>query len=386
MSDQPSPPAPRAPAPAADPPRKLPRTGKPPGPPRPRRGVLAPLALVLALLALAGVALGGWQWWQARQGRQHDADALAAMQKQVQSIQAEVDRRQQQQAQQWQAANAANRALGQQVEGWSERTRNLEGAVADLVRHDRSGRRTLLLDQAEMLLRMGQQRYTLFHDGDGALKALALADQTLAAVDDPALSGVRQTLAAERKALATIHPASRASDLAALARLRGTIATLPLKSLDDHQASRAPQGFWQRLWHALSTTVVVRHVGKSPQGLADARLTRQLAALDVAQAEAARLAWDSGASHAALERVAQALDTVFDTHDAAVRKARASVARLLDEPQARAPELGQALRELRNLRAVQGGQAPVPLPAVPASVPASPASAGATPARAGSSA
>ncbi len=386
MSDQASKSASGAPAPASDSPGKPPRTGKPSTrPARPRRGVLAPLALVLALLALAGVAFGGWQWWQARQGRQNDADSLAALRQQVQSIQAQVDSRQQRQAQEWQAASAANQALRQQVEGWSERTRNLEGAVADLVRHDRSGRRTLLLDQAEMLLRMGQQRYTLFHDGAGALKALALADQTLAAVDDPALSGVRQTLDAERKTLAATHPASRAADLATLARLRGTIATLPLKPLDD-QADKAPRGFWQRLWHALSTAVVVRHVGKSPQGLADAHLTRQLAALDVAQAEAARLAWDSGASHAALERVARALDTAFDTHDAAVRKARADVARLLDEPQARAPELGQALRELRNLRAVQDGQAPATLPSAPASAPAPPAPAGAVPARTGSSA
>ena len=193
-----------------------------------------------------------------------------------------------------------------------------------------------------------------------------MADQTLAAVHDTALSGVRHTIAAERKALADTHPASRAADLAALADLRADIATLPLKPLEG-TAKSVDRGFWSRVWHALSTAVVIRRDDGSVQSLADARLTRQLAALDVAEAQSARLAWDAAASHAALERVAKALDTAFDAEDAGVRKARADVTRLLAEkPASLSPHLGKALQQLEDLRGVRDAAAP----ATPASAPA----------------
>ncbi|HET6586784.1 MAG TPA: uroporphyrinogen-III C-methyltransferase [Oleiagrimonas sp.] len=368
MSDQPAPSA-SAPQPSADrPAAELPRpsapsgSSKPPKPPKspktsnPRPGgALAVLALLLALLALAVVAYGGWQWWQGRQARQQADAAVAQLGKQVDGLhQSVADERQQREAeaQTQQALQAANQALQQQVAGLSGRVNSLEAAVAALARHNQHGREAMALDQAAMLLRMGQQRYELFHDAAGASKALALADQTLAAIGDPALAGVRQTLDAERQALALTHPASRAADLAALAHLRAVIATLPLKPLDAN-TKPAGQGFWQRVWHALSTAVVVHRVDGSVPSMADARMARQLAALDAAQAQAARLAWDVEATHAALKRVARALDTVFDTRDADVREARATVTRLLAEKPASPPHLGKALQELQDLRRVR---------------------------------
>jgi uroporphyrin-3 C-methyltransferase len=381
---------------------------------------LAVLALVLALLALAAIAYAGWQWRQHRghqqdlgkvvqqlrgqvQGLDHQVTGLSkqvqAVGGKVKSVQRAADTAKEQRDKQkagQRSLQANNQRLRQQVAGMSDRVKSLEHAVSSLVRTSRHGRETAALEQAAMLLNMAQQRYELFHDAVGAMHALKLADQVLAGLSDPAVSGVRQSLDDEHKALAATHPGTRNADLAALAQLRSTIMSLPLKPRRGQRSASHPQGFWQRVWHALSTAVVIRRTHRSTEQLANARLARELAALDVAQAEAARLAWRPKASHAALERVARALHSVFDTRDAEVRKAQAQVKRLLDERSTSRPHLGKALRELEDIKGVREGAAPAMSGSLPApaasraaptmngSVPA-PAASRAVPAHAGSS-
>lgn len=323
--------------------------------------------MILAVLALIAVVLGGWQWWQWRQQRQAGAQAMTRLQQRVTALESGLQRDVASRQQAQQALQASSAAFGQRMTGMSERVDGLEHAVAGLARHSQQGRRAMLLDQAELLLRMGQERYVLFHDAAGALKADTLAGQVLAAVNDPALDEVRHTLAGERAALAALHLSTRAADLTTLAQLRRVIVTLPLKPLRAGPG-KAPTGFWQRVWHALSTAVVVRRVGSAARNQTDGQLARQLAALDVAQAEAARLAWDEPAFHVALKRADQALATAFDPDAAGVRKARATLARLLAEPVARTPpDLGKALEQLRNLRTVQGLPSGAAMPAEAAS-------------------
>jgi uroporphyrin-3 C-methyltransferase len=380
---------------------------------------LAVLALVLALLALAAIAYGGWQWRQHRGAQQDRSKVVQQLRGQVQgldhqvkkldkqvhalggkaqSVQRSVKSANQQRAKQnasQQSLQAHQQYLRREVAGMADRVKSLEHAVSSLVRTNRHGRETMALEQAMMLLRMAQQRYVLFHDSAGAMHALTMADQVLAGLSDPAVGGVRQSLDAERKALAATHPGTRSADLAALAQLRSAIMSLPLKPRSGRGGASHPHGFWQRVWHALSTAVVIRRTHRSGQQVADAHLARELAALDVAQAEAARLAWRPKASHAALERVAKALDSVFDTHDARVRKAQAEIKRLLDERAAPRPRLGKALRELEDIKGVREGAAPamsgsLPAPAMSDAAPAmngsapAPAASRAVPAHAGS--
>jgi uroporphyrin-3 C-methyltransferase len=333
-----------------------------PSPRPPRRGAAAAIAMLLALLALAGVIVGGWYIWQLQRGGQQGDQSLAALQQRVAALDASTARSADERAalkQRLGDADAVNRGLREEMLGVSERTRHLEDAVANLSAKTLSGHDAMLLDEAEMLLRMARQRYELFHDADGALKAYAAADRVLAAVDDSAFAGVRQSLDAERDALVATHPATRDSNLAALAQLRAALPALPLRPLDAPPTA-ATQGFWQRTWRALSGLVQVHHDSGAPLDVADARLARELAALDVAQAEAALLAWDDDAYRAALQRVDAALAADFDGADAGVRKARAEVTRLLaaKPPATGAPKLGATLTELRNLRAVQSAAMP----------------------------
>jgi uroporphyrin-3 C-methyltransferase len=379
MSENDTPPAPAPAEPAAPPPITASRPAKPEKPPQPRsRGAAGATALLLALLALAGVAYGGWRIWLLERGGQQDGKSLAALQQQVASLDAAVTRVRGERTalrQRMADADTVNRSLRQEMLGVSERTRNLEDAVANLSAKSLSGHDSILLDEAETLMRMAQQRYVLFHDAEGALKAYALADQSLAAVDDTSFAGVRQSLNAEREALAATHPATRSSDLAALARLRAVLPELPPKPLDAPPPP-ATQGFWQRAWRALSGLVRVHRDSGAPLDVADARIARELAALDVAQAEAALLAYDDAGWRAALGRVDAALAAHFDGHVTAVQQARAEVRRMLDgQPAAAAPRRGAALAELRNLRAVRAAGAPASSSAISPS-PAPAASAG----------
>jgi uroporphyrin-3 C-methyltransferase len=271
----------------------------------------------------------------------------------------------------------------------AERTKNLEDAVANLSERSLSGHDAMLLDEAESLLRMAKERFALFGDASGALSAYDLADKTLAGVNDSAFAAVRQNLTAEREALEAVQPKARANDLATLADLRAQIPTLPLKNIDSQAGADEERTFWQRAGNALGSIVRISHDEGTPLGLADDRLARELAALDVAHAEAAVLAYDDRARADALKRVDATLVAHFNTQAPSVQTARQRIATLLaSQAKGGEPKLGAALEELRNLRSVHalkanGGAATAapahstsaPAPAAPAAAPAAASSA-----------
>ncbi|NID16068.1 uroporphyrinogen-III C-methyltransferase [Luteibacter yeojuensis] len=371
--------SPAAQAPAAAP---SPATSRRPAAPAPRRGGggLA-IALVFSLAALGVAGYTAWTVW----GMREDLGVANGLRGQVDTLQAGVDGMREESAnlrRRLSDADAVNRSAREEVLGVSERTRNLEDAVANLSERSLSGHDAMLLDEAESLLRMAKERFALFGDASGALAAYDLADKTLAAVNDSAFAAVRQDLAAEREALAAVAPAARTNDLSTLADLRAQLPTLPLKRDEATPDGDAQPGFWQRAGSALGSIVRVSHDDGSPVALADERIARELAALDVAHAEAAVLAYDDVGREAALKRADAALAAYFDGEAPAVRAARSRIAALL-ATQARGgkPTLGAALGELRNLRSVhalQGG-APNAHPAAAASIaaPARPSSAAA---------
>jgi uroporphyrin-3 C-methyltransferase len=114
----------------------------------------------------------------------------------------------------------------------------------------------------------------------------------------------------------------------------------------------------------------VRRDNGAPLAVADARFARELDALDLAQAQAALLAHDREGYVAALHRVDASLASQFDESAATVQQARGTLKQLESQLPATAPvQLGAALAELRNLRAVHALA-----PAAAASAPAPAAS------------
>ncbi|MDE2155125.1 MAG: uroporphyrinogen-III C-methyltransferase [Xanthomonadaceae bacterium] len=325
-------------------------------PPRaaPASGSLA-LALLLSLLAVGVSGYASWRQWQQMRGSAADSREMAALQRRVGALEATLSSVSGQSAsldQRLSDAAQVNRSLREELLSQDERTRNLEDAVAKLAEKSLSGHDATLLDETESLLRMANERYTLFHDAQGAAAAYALADQTLAAVNDGAFSGVRQSIDAEREALVRSQPASRVSALQQLTELRSGLAAWPLKPLDN-PGSTPSQGVWARILHALAGVISVQRDHGAPLAVADARFARELTELDLAHAQAALLAYDGSAYAAALRRVQESLSTRFDDSAPAVRQARATLRQLAAVlPPAAPVQLGAALGELRNLRAV----------------------------------
>ena len=322
---------------------------------RPPRGGLLGVALLLALLALAGCAWLGWLQWRQAQGRLGERQAQVAMQQRIGALEttlAGVSGERGSLNQRLDDAVQVNRSLREELLSQAERTRNLEQAVAKLAENSLSHHDAMLLDETESLLRMGDERYALFHDARGAAAAYALADQTLAAVSDVAFSGVRQTIEAARQALLRSQPASQAEALQQLTVLRGALAALPLKPLDQPSGGAAADA-WSRIRRALAGVISVRRDRGAPLAVADARFARELTALDLAQAQAALLAHDAAAYAAALQRADASLAEQFDPQAPAVQQARVTLHRLAAAlPVDASVPLGAALAELRNLRMV----------------------------------
>jgi uroporphyrin-3 C-methyltransferase len=328
-------------------------------------GTLA-IALLLALLALGGSGYVGWQQWQQQRQTRADSQTLSAVQGRLATLEEERAGERQRLGD----AIQQERSLREEVQGLALRSRALEGAVAKLSEQTLSTHDAMLLDEAESLLRMGQQRYQLFHDAAGAASALALADQALAALNDNAYAEVRQSLKAERAALSKSQPAGEQTALGTLSQLRDALASLPLKPL-DHLADAGTPGVWARIQAALAGVITVRRDNGAPLAVADARFARELVALELAQAQAALLAHDDTSYAAAIARAQAGLGAQFDINAAPVAEASAQLAVLATQQPHDAVALGATLTQLRNLRAVHGL-----MPSASASAPA-PASSGA---------
>jgi uroporphyrin-3 C-methyltransferase len=229
--------------------------------------------------------------------------------------------------------------LREELLSQDQRVRDLEEAVGRLSEKTLSGQDAMRLDETESLLRMGTERYTLFHDAQGAAQAYGLASQTLAGVNDSAFNGVRESIDAEHEALMKSQPGDRQRALDAVVQLRGGLAQWPLKPLDE-TATGNSDGFWGRLGRALHGVITIQHDNGDGQltDIADARIVREMTALDLAQAQAALMT----------SVLAQ-----FDPQSPQVQQAHQQIVSLIGQITPATPvKLGGALSELRNLRAV----------------------------------
>ena len=147
-------------------------------------------------------------------------------------------------------AAKVNQSLREQLLGLTERARLVEDAVANLADKRLSGHDALLLDEAEMLLALGGERYTLFHDADAAIAAYRLADTAFAEMDDAAFSTVRQSVSAEIDALTALHAANIPATLGTLTALRSGVAQLAVAAPRNLAAATPtePESHWWRVF------------------------------------------------------------------------------------------------------------------------------------------
>ncbi|HEU4663508.1 MAG TPA: uroporphyrinogen-III C-methyltransferase [Dokdonella sp.] len=337
-----------------------------PAPPsaRARRGGAVAWLVAVAALAVAIVAL--WRVYALEHGRAAAQEAalddigarLDALSRTVEQRKRDLDGVRARLGD----ADAVNKSVREELLALGERSRHLEDAVANLSEQRLSGRDALALNEAEFLLQQAQERLALFQDAPAAISAYRLADSALAAAEDPVFASLRQTIGAEREALEASRPADAHAALAALARLREAIATLPAR----HAAAATAPGSPSRWSGFIEQFVKISHDDAHGVPTHEPGLARSLVVLDLRGAEAALLARDADGYKAALANARAGIAATFDDGAAPVRAALAEIDRLAAQPLAPAlPELGSALEELRNLRATRALAHP-PATAVPA--------------------
>jgi len=350
--------------------------------PAARRNGVAWLFALVVLLALVLAVPAAWRVWttvrhqgatlaEANAARERDADVLARQAGDIAALRRELDTL----SRRLGDSEAVNRALREEVLGLGERAKLVEDAVTSLADRRMAGAVALRLNEAEFLLRLGQERLALFGDSASTIAAFELADAELAQLDDPMFASVRQTLAAE---LATLRerPAPGVDASVRIDAVARVLPQLPARRAPAAMDAAASDddAWYARALRELGRFVRIRRIDPAGPALAsplDVEFARSVVALELVLARAGIAAGDFPRARAALERAAERLDAGFATNDDAVGRARGelvAISRALDGAQLPVP--GGTLSELRNLRATRALAQPMASDVVVAPAPA----------------
>ncbi|HJW44949.1 MAG TPA: uroporphyrinogen-III C-methyltransferase [Lysobacter sp.] len=311
--------------------------------PAPRRNPTAlwliPLALILALGGYAG-----WKKWQAHEqsivdDAQHQVEALSQRLNALRTEQRSHSRRLQQ-------AESLNRVLRDELNGISQRAALLEDSVSKLADPDRNGAQALRLNEAELLLTLGEQRLQIAGDLDGARRAYALASGVLSDIDDPAYVSLRQTLLQERATLDALDADPRVLAIARLDVFAQSV-TAPVGREATTREPKAP--WWKRAFgNLLQVQPTNRAVAVQAADRAAALAGLQL---EISLARAAAERRDVNGYRDALRRVDSWLQRLAPDSFALTQQ-RETLKTLAAMPLSLSlPTLGSTLQQLRQQRA-----------------------------------
>jgi uroporphyrin-3 C-methyltransferase len=320
----------------------------PPAPDKPRKlYVLVRLAVLFVV-----VAIGFGVWWATRDAHREDAQTqrtqFEALTHEVAQLHSTLDTLRGRQ----EDSDKVDKSVREQLLGLDRRIKLVEDSIANLADKRLSARDALTLDEAELLLTLGGERFVLFHDVAAAVAAYRQADLALSEVADVAFATVRQSVAAEVAALNELQSNDGAAATLKLARLREQAQQWPAASAGLAPAATEPESRLARLFGGF---VQIRRddSAQTRAALHAPNLARELFLVDLHEAQAAALARDETRYRAALASARAEFNAAFDRHVPAVATGAAEIdelARTALAPPAPAL-LGAALKELRNLRA-----------------------------------
>ena len=310
----------------------------------------AGIALVVALIAL------GWLWRvESRSGAlERERGDLAVDQRLLDERLKMVENELRAAQQRLQDAAAINRSLRDEVLGVAERAELVEQALKRVSDRGMENVTELRMNNAEFLLNAGMARLRLFDDTVGAATALSLADAELSALQDPVVTGIRQSLASELSALTAFPAGTRVAAQGRLQQLAERIDQLALRREPQPDASQRVVGWRARARLLFGEFVRVRHIGPDQPGFAmplNEELARVDLRLQLRYAEAALMEGDTGRFHAQLKRIATAAAQSFDMQSESGRWLSDELKALAELPPfPDFAEAGGALRQLRNLQ------------------------------------
>lgn len=358
--------------------------------PRARRGLAGAIAVLALLVALAAAAGLGWLLWSGRgedataaaDRRATDAaledlnremddldSALAALGERVDRL----DRSARDRAQRADELSESLDSLRESVQSLPPRVASLESAVSSLAGISSGSRRAWLLAEAEHYMEIANSELQLAGDPEQALLALRFAEERIRSLDDPSLTGVREALANEIRAVDAMEKPDVAGVTMTLASLADHVASLPLAQdvARREQESTAPEeqasGFARAMASvkaAFSDVVSVRRSDEEVRPLLSPEaeyFLRENLALRLQIARLAVLRGQQGVFDQALADVNDWLGRWFDLDSRAVQSALGTIEEIRNADwSVSPPDISTSLRLLRALRERRDAEAATP--------------------------
>lgn len=308
----------------------------------------------LIVLLLAGAVAASWLLWRAQNERVAQIEQALD---QLRAMAAQLDTRQNDMIEVSQQASAQLASFDSRLDGYDE----LAGRLTEQIQ---GGRVRFQLAAVENLLLSANERVQLQHDARGAIAALDLADERLAALAEPRLFKLRESVARERAMLAAVPQPDLASTALTLSSLMARVPQLPLRARVPERVDtvyepvalpagatwgqRARAGILEALGSVFSLR---RSDGPAPRLLpADQEaLVYQVLALKLEGARVALLRNDATSYRDLCDSASRWIGDYFRADDANVLAARAELDRLkavrLDAP---LPDITRSLALLRG--------------------------------------
>jgi uroporphyrin-3 C-methyltransferase len=322
-----------------------------------RVGGASPMVVVLALVALLAAGYAHW-----RMSRVAGALEIAQAQlAELQGTRAVLAAQQSELTGRLEASVATLRAELGELRELATRVDELNRSQAELLARTESPQRAWVRAEALYLLDLANRRLDLEGDVRTAIVAMESADARLAALDDPALTAVRNRLAVELAALRAAPQPDLAEVLKRLGNAESRARSLPVlgtpisagRRTDD--ASDSSNGWaraWRRLTAAARDLFSLRRVEPMTARLVtqeEEALRRQHLELLLVAARVAAMQGNGAAYTQALQSAVQWLEQGFDPRAQAVLAERRELGVLATMTvEAPRPGIGAAAQLLRR--------------------------------------
>jgi uncharacterized protein HemX len=340
-------------------------------------GGVAWLALFLALITLASVGYMQVQDWRAQSVADQSATSLADLRNRLASSGeslSNLDRGLSElAAADAQAASELQRLQSevdqriQLLDSLPSRVSNLESSLSTLQGVSTGARDTWLLAEAEYYMQIANAQLQLAGNPHLASLALAMADERIVQLSNPALTDVRRALADELAALEVMEKPDIEGVTLTLASLARVVDSLPLQTAttteSDDNAEPDPEmsgldRAWASVKGAASGLVRVTGPDESTTPLMTPEAAYFLRTNLTLQLQAARLALLRGEQavfQQSLDDASTWLDQYYDTESEQVISAQQTIAEIRDAMFAvTTPDISGSLRLLRQYETLAG--------------------------------
>lgn len=335
-------------------------------------GLIAWLALLLSVGALF---LAGLDWSRDSNVASTVADdetrvqaliaSMEATQAVVSALEASVSSLADNDAASEAAISRINRQLEnrlRQIELVPGRLETVEASLASLQGISTGARDAWLLAEAEFYMQIANAQLQLANNPELAMLALTYADERIVQLGDPRLTGIRQALSDELRALEVVDKPDTTGITLTLASLASIVDSLPLRQEAAVQAAEATTGIdpeltgmdraWASVRNAMDGVVKVRNVEDVSPALVAPEARYFLRANLSLQLQAARIALLRGEEtifRQSLDDADTWLGNYYDEDSAAVQRARVTIAEIRDSVlRVSTPDISRSLQLLRQ--------------------------------------